>query len=132
MRDHEHEAGFLIPLVRIIFGVLKYFSVMGLLELRWPKPPAAVTECYVFVWLLVEFIAALNITKIAGWASWLQIALLALASLKILEIVRVTMSVVLFDEGTVASVQRTFILAAINFLELGLCFGFFMRLIAST
>jgi hypothetical protein len=53
---------------------------------------------------------------------------LVLAALRILEIIRGTVNVVLFDEGEVASVQRTFILAAINFLELGLCYGLFYAL----
>jgi hypothetical protein len=89
--------------------------------------PSAI-ERYVLVSLLVEFVAAISVIKFAGWPLWLQWTAQVLAALKILEIIRVTASVVLFDEGVVASVQRTFILAALNFIELGLCYGFFYAL----
>ncbi len=78
--------------------------------------------------LFLEFIVALNVTKIAGWPWWAQWVVLTLAALKILEVIRITASVVLFEEGVVVLVQRTFILAALNFLELGLCFGLFYAL----
>jgi hypothetical protein len=122
------EPGFLTWVVRNLFDVLKYLSPLALLEWLRPNIKPAITEWYVLASLLLEFTAAINVTKIAGWTSWQQRAVLALAGLKILEIIRVTVSVVLFDEGIVASVQRTFILAAVNFLELGLCFGLFYAL----
>jgi hypothetical protein len=119
---NRDEPGFLTSAVKTLFNVLKYLSPMDWLERFRPITPATI-EWYVLASLFLEFIAAINVAKIAGWASWLQWAVLVLAALKILEIIRVTASVVLFDEGIVASVQRTFILAAINFLELGLCYG---------
>jgi Ion channel len=118
----------LVEAVKTIFGFLKYLSPIEWLQWWRPTLWPAATELYVVACLLIEFVVAINITKIAGWPSWLPYVVLVLASLRILTIVRVTMSVVLFDEGEVASVQRTFILAAINFLELCLCYGLFYAL----
>ena len=125
---NQMEPGFLISAVRGLFYVLKYLSLLAWLERFRPSVTPATIEWYVLASLVLEFIAAINVTKIAGWTAWLQWAVLIVAALKILEIIRVTASVVLFDEGAVASVQRTFILAAINFFELGLCYGLFYAL----
>jgi hypothetical protein len=119
----QDDQGFLTTAVKGLFNVLEYLSPMG----RWQVRPAT-TERYVLVSLFVEFIVAINLTKIVGLASWAYWVVLSFAALKILEIIRVTASVVLFDKGIVVSVQRTFILAALNFLELGLCYGFFYAL----
>jgi hypothetical protein len=121
----QDEPGFLTSAVKRLSEGLKYLSP---LEWLGPNIAPATTEWYVLAGFFVEFVAAVNVTKIAGWPPWLQWAVLVLAALKIIEIVRVTVGVVLFDEGVVASVQRTFILAAINFLELGLCYGLFYAL----
>jgi hypothetical protein len=85
-------------------------SPLGWLE--WWVCPNIITptivDWYVLAGLFLEFIAAINVAKIAGWASWLQWIVLVFAALRILELIRVWVSVVLFDEGVVASVQRTF------------------------
>jgi hypothetical protein len=118
----DQELGFLTPLVKALLHAPRFLSPIGFLDVR-----PTTTESYVLACLLIEFIAAVNVTKIAGWGP-LRWVVLLFAALKILEIVRVTASVVLFDEGVVVSVERIFILAAINFLELGLCFGLFYAL----
>jgi Ion channel len=124
--DLNSERGFLTSAVKKALDYLKYLSPIGLLGRVHPNfiTPAAI-EGYVLACLFLELTAAVTVAKIAGWASWV---VLALAALKILEIIRTTVSVVLFDEGAATSVQRTFILAAINFLELGLCYGLFYSL----
>jgi hypothetical protein len=122
----DRERGFLTPAVKTLFNALKWLSPMAWLDRL--RPNATAIELYVLAGVFLEFIAAINVTKIAGWASWLQQVVLVVAALKIVEIIRVTASSVLFDEAVVASVQRNFILAAIGFLELGLCFGFFYAL----
>jgi hypothetical protein len=122
------DPGFLTGAVKRLFSGLEYLSPMAWLQ-RWRGDPTpAVIEWYVIGCLSLEFIAAVNVTKISEWASWQRQILLALAALRILGIIRVAASVVLFDSGRVASVQRTFILAALNFLELGLCYGLFYAL----
>ena len=124
----QDEPGFLTSVIKRLFAGLKYLSPLAWLERFRPNITPTTVEWYVLICLFLEFIAAINVTKIVGWASWQQRVILALAAIKILEIIRVTASVALFDEGVVASIQRTLILAAINFLELGLCFGFFYAL----
>jgi hypothetical protein len=127
-QNNQIEPGFLTSAVKRLFDALKLLSPMAWLERFRPNVTPSAIEQYVLGSLLVEIVAAISAIKFAGWPLWLQWTVLVLAALKILEIIRVTASVVLFDEGVVASVQRTFILAALNFIELGLCYGFFYAL----
>jgi hypothetical protein len=80
-------------------------------------------EKYVLVCLLVELAIVVVLFVVGGLPVQFSASILILASLRIAEILQTTVNAVLFGEK-VASAKRAFILATINFVELGLCFGF--------
>jgi hypothetical protein len=64
----DQEPGFLTSIVKALLHALKYLSPLGLLERFRSNITPATKEWYVLTSLFLEFIAAINVTKIAGWA----------------------------------------------------------------
>lgn len=138
-----------------LFELLKWLSVMKWLAVSgrcWPKSKlglfrprsellqaevnsdeftrrrARAIESYLGLWLLLE-IAVCVVVCVFPIAEAMAVLITAFASIRILEIVQVTVNATLFDalsgrpDGKVASSTRMFVLAGLNYLELCLCFG---------
>jgi hypothetical protein len=112
--------GFLVPTLMRVMAYLMRVLPMGWLGCAWSRfrrPSASDTESYVLAWLALEVVASCwvlspSLRWLVAWPVFI------LASLRIAEIVVRTVAVT-----NVISATRTLVLAAINFLELMLCFG---------
>jgi len=143
----NQDVGFLTEGARRIFHYAKWFSVMPWLrpfnplfrprsELKpdeFGKPDftrrrARAIDLYVTVWLVAELLTV-GISCSCQLPCTVHFLVMVFVSLRILEIVQVTVNVALFDalsgrpEELVGSRTRMLVLAGLNFLELLLCFG---------
>jgi hypothetical protein len=75
----------------------------------------------------VELVIVIAVSLINGLRSPLSLVVLIIASLRIADILQAIINAVLLGKQ-VASPMRTLILAALNFIELGLCFGLYYAL----
>jgi len=120
MTEDRYKDGFLIPKLKRMLACLMRVLPMGLLGSAWSrfkKPSAKDTERYVLAWLGLEVVASCWV--LCPSLRWLlALPVLILAWLRIAEIIARTVAV-----ADVISPTRTMVLAAINFLELILCFG---------
>lgn len=133
---------------RRLFILLKWLSVMKLLSLRYPilRPRSALTaaeivdekfikrrgpaiEKYILGWLALEVGFAIVISSVSSPPLWVRLVFVISVSVRIVEIVQVTVNAVLFDalsgraDDLVGSRARMIVLAGVNFIELILCFG---------
>ncbi len=141
------QGGFLTEAVRLVFQFAKYFTVLHVLSLLNPifKPRselprgdiaspeftrqrAMAVDLYVTFWLIVGCVIVVLSCTVAISPIW-RILIVAVAALRIVEIVQVIVNAVLFDaisgrpDEMVASRARMLVLAGINFVELIICFG---------
>jgi hypothetical protein len=92
------------------------------------KARSRAIEHYICCCLITEIILVV-VACVYSWPTWGMILLAILPSLRILEIMQVTVNVTLFDalishpDELAASHARLLILSGINFLELVICFG---------
>jgi len=143
----NQEIGFLTEAVRRLFHFAKWLSVVSWLGLIYPlfkprselkpdefgqaeftKRRARAIDLYVTIWLVVELlVVSISCSVDLSFVARLLVAVVV--SLRIVEIVQVTVNVALFDavsgrpEELVGSRVRMLVLAGLNFLELLLCFG---------
>ena len=113
----DDQTGFLIPALTSISKYMKCISPMRWLGFK--NPSASATEKYVLSCLMIEvviafaFLGPISRPQLGGW--WV---IGALAVIRIVEIIGRTV-----DVTNVISPIRTLVLAAINYVELALCFG---------
>lgn len=92
------------------------------------KERSRAIEYYICCCVIVEIILVV-VVCVYTWPSWGMILLAIFPSLRIVEIIQVTVNVTLFDalithsDELAASRARLLILSGINFLELVICFG---------
>ncbi len=92
------------------------------------KDRSRAIEHYICCCLMIELILAV-VACVYSWSTWSMIIVAILPSLRILEIIQVTVNVTLFDalinhpDELATSHARLLILSGINFLELVICFG---------
>ena len=133
----------------MIFNMLKRLSGMGILAMMLPiyRPRSGLTEeeiasrefvmrraraieYYVLGWLAIEITVTCAVLfshpRFDGFAQWVSTGLVAL---RITEIIQVTVNAALFDQISspigrrVATPERMLVIAAVNFIELYLCFS---------
>jgi hypothetical protein len=134
-------------LARRLFHLVKWLSPMPWLGRKYPlfrprseltlnevssrdftKRRARAIELYLILWLLVV-IALVGISLLGPVSRFVSLLLTIVVSLRIVEIVQVTVNATLFDalsgrpDERVASRVRMLVLAGVNFMELWLCFG---------
>ncbi|MFN8546596.1 MAG: potassium channel family protein [Candidatus Eisenbacteria bacterium] len=133
--------------VRRAFDFVRWLSPMHWLQKQVPslKPRASISldeiwsadfmkrrgravEIYVLVWILIEMVAVVLAT-FAAPPNAIKIAIFGLVTLRIIEILQVTVNATVFDrlsgraDNCVSSSTRLLVLAGLNFLELAACFG---------
>ena len=154
-QDNFDNVGFLTEAIRGLFHVAKWLSVMHWLRVVNPlfRPRSAITldeiysrdfikrrgraiDLYVTVWLFVELVVV-SISCLGEVSLVVRLLFAIMMSSRIVEIVQVTVNATLFDAlsgrpDVVGSPTRMMVLAGLNFVELLLCFGVFMRLTTKT
>ncbi len=89
---------------------------------------ARAIEMYMVAWLVFELFAVSTVC-LGLWQKWFVCIIAVLIGSRIIEIIQVTVNATLFDalsgrpDERVASRARMLVLAAVNFIELLLCFG---------
>jgi hypothetical protein len=141
------ELGIIAEAVKKLFHIAKWLSVMHWLsfwnarlrsrselvgeEITSPelvKRRGRTIELYILGWLAVE-VSLVVVSSLGSLPPLVGFLFAVVVSVRILEIVQVTVNVTLFDafmgrsDGTVSSRIRTLVLAGVNFVELFLCFG---------
>jgi Ion channel len=125
MAEGRYKKGFIVPTLRGAANWLKPVLPMGWLEFACPtfKESAVATEAYVLFWFVLELAIGAALLSLynyvdyvvaVGWVIYL------LVTLRVPEIVVRATDVKLKN---VISPVRTLILAAINYVELMVCFG---------
>jgi hypothetical protein len=122
-QDESVAPGFVIGAVKGFFARLNQLSPVALLSIR----TYGGVEKYVLSCLSVELVIVIAVSLINGLRSPLSLVVLIIASLRIADILQAIINAVLLGKQ-VASPMRTLILAALNFIELGLCFGLYYAL----
>jgi hypothetical protein len=124
------DVGFLVRKTKNLFERLKLLSPLIWLAPLFPKlrSSADAIEKYVLCCFSLELIIA--VASISELPLVVRLLLLLIVTLRIVEIIQVTANVVLFGNANapVVSTVRIFMLAGINFIELGFCFGTFYAL----
>jgi hypothetical protein len=113
------------------FYLLRARSVLSLDEITsevFTRRRAHAIETYMVYWLVLQ-VVLVGMVCLGSWPRWLGAGLAVIATLRIIEIVQVTVNTTLFDalsgrpDQWVASRSRMIVLAGVNFIELALCFG---------
>jgi Ion channel len=130
-QDSVGDVGFLVRKTKNLFERIKLLSPLVWLVPLFPKlrSSADAIEKYVLTCFLLELIIV-TASSISDLPLVVRLLLLLIVTLRIIEIIQVTANVVLFreEDALVISTARIFLLAGINFIELGLCFGTFYAL----
>jgi hypothetical protein len=130
MAEDQHKKGFLVPALGCAADWLKRNWLMRWLGCIFPrlKDPSPVdTEGYVVWWFVFALVISVAVCLLydrvvaVGWLAYLLAALIyLLALLRVPEIIVRTTTV---DFSDVVLIQRSLVLAAINYVELMLWFG---------
>jgi hypothetical protein len=122
-----------MPWLALLFPLLRRRSVLERSEIdsaEFTRKRALAIEVYLISWYVLQTSIWLALAAYGtGAPQWLLITGGVLAGSRILEIIRTTLGVVVFDheegrvDNRVASSSRTFILTFLNFGELIACFG---------
>jgi hypothetical protein len=112
----DDQTGFLIPALERISEYMKCISPMRWLGFK--NPNASATEKYVLSCLMIELVIGLAFLSQISRPPFVGWVIGVLAVIRIVEIIGRTV-----DIKNVISPKRTVVLAAINYVELALCFG---------
>jgi len=99
-------------------------------SVEFARRRARLVELYLVAWFAIELLAVACVLA-AHLNAWAQGIIAVVAALRVIEIVQVTMNTTVFDsmsgraDERVVSRARMIVLAAINYVELVVCFGLF-------